>query len=117
MTARARLTWNGAAALRGTRAGAVRGLRLAAEHVLEISRRRVPIEEATLERSSVATVDEEALTAGVSYDTKYAVRQHEDLTLNHDAGRTAKYLEGPLTEEQGTVEDIIAAQVRRALRG
>ncbi|MFJ2892494.1 hypothetical protein ACIO53_41350 [Streptomyces sp. NPDC087305] len=117
MTARARLTWNGAAALRGTRAGAVRGLRLAAEHVLERSRRRVPIEEATLERSGVASVDEEALTAGVSYDTKYAARQHEDLTLQHDAGRTAKFLEGPLTEEAATVEDIIAAQVRRSLRG
>ncbi|MFF9507294.1 hypothetical protein ACF1BU_14295 [Streptomyces sp. NPDC014724] len=117
MTARARLTWNGAAALRGTRAGAVRGLRIAAEHVLERSRRRVPIEEATLERSGVASVDEGALTAGVSYDTKYAVRQHEELNYQHDAGRTAKYLERPVTEEAGTVADIIAAQVRRSLRG
>ncbi|MER5357044.1 hypothetical protein [Streptomyces sp. NPDC002785] len=117
MTARARLTWNGAAALRGTRAGAIRGLRIAAEHVLERSRRRVPIEEATLERSGVASADEGALTAGVSYDTKYAVRQHEELSYQHDAGRTAKYLEGPVTEEAGTVADIIAAQVRRSLRG
>ncbi|MFI5808882.1 hypothetical protein [Streptomyces sp. NPDC051561] len=117
MTARARLTWNGAAALRGTRAGTVRGLRLAAEHVLERSRRRVPIEEGTLERSGVASVDEEALTAGVSYDSKYAVRQHEELSYRHDAGRTAKYLEGPVTEEAGAVADIIAAQVRRSLRG
>lgn len=117
MTARARLTWNGAAALRGTRAGAARGLRLAAEHVLERSRARVPIEEGTLERSGVASVDEDALTAGVSYDTPYARRVHEDLNARHDAGRTAKYLEGPLTEEQGTVAEIIAAQVRRSLRG
>ncbi|APD18763.1 hypothetical protein SEA_RALEIGH_11 [Streptomyces phage Raleigh] len=117
MTARARLTWNGTAALRGTRTGAVRGLRLAAEHVLERSRRRVPIEEATLERSGVASVDESALTAGVSYDTPYAVRQHENLHYRHDGGRTAKYLEGPLTEEAGAVAAIIAAQVRRSLRG
>lgn len=117
MTQRARLTWNGAAALRGTRAGAARGLRLAAEHVLERSRAHVPIEEGTLERSGVVSVDEDALTAGVSYDTPYARRVHEDLNARHDAGRTAKYLEGPLTEEQGTVAEIIAAQVRRSLRG
>ncbi|MFD3911201.1 hypothetical protein [Streptomyces sp. NPDC058603] len=117
MAARARLTWNGAAALRGTRAGAVRGLRLAAEHVLERSRRRVPIEEGTLERSGRASVDEGALTAGVSYDTPYARRVHEDMNARHDAGRTAKFLERPVTEEQAAVEAIIAAQVRRSLRG
>ncbi|OII60969.1 hypothetical protein BJP40_08350 [Streptomyces sp. CC53] len=117
MTQRTRLRWNGAAALRGTRAGGARGLRLAAEHVLTESRRIVPIEEAALERSGVATVDESSLTAAVSYDTPYAVRQHEELTYRHDAGRTAKYLERPLAEEAATVAEIIAAQVRRSLRG
>ncbi|WP_371652496.1 MULTISPECIES: hypothetical protein [unclassified Streptomyces] len=117
MTQRARLRWNGDAVLRGTRAGAVRGLRIASEHVLTESRKRVPIEEATLERSGAATVDESSLTASVSYDTPYAVRQHEELNYRHDAGRTAKYLEGPLTEEAGTVAEIIAAQLRRSLRG
>jgi len=80
-------------------------------------RKRVPIEEATLERSGVATVDEGELTAAVSYDTPYAVRQHEELTYRHDAGRTAKYLEGPLTEQAAAVAAIIAAQLRRSLRG
>lgn len=117
MTARYRLRWNVRAAQRGTRDGAVRGLRLAAEHVLERSRRRVPIEEGTLERSGVASVDEQALTAGVSYDSPYAIRQHEELSYRHDAGRSAKYLEGPLNDESGTVVQIIAAQVRRSLRG
>ncbi|APD18542.1 hypothetical protein SEA_PICARD_11 [Streptomyces phage Picard] len=117
MTQRSRLRWNGAAALRGTRTGAVRGLRLAAEHVLTEARRIVPIEEATLERSGVATVDEAAMKAAVSFDTPYAVRQHEELTYQHDAGRSAKYLERPLTEEADTVAAIIAAQVRRSLRG
>lgn len=114
---RARLTWNGAAAMRGTREGAARGLRLAAEHVLEQARARVPIEEGTLERSGVASVDEQALTAAVSFDQPYAVRQHEDMSLRHDNGRTAKYLERPLAEEAGTVAEIIAAQVRRSMRG
>nr|WTB07396.1 minor capsid protein [Streptomyces antimycoticus] len=117
MTQRMRLRWNGAAVLRGTRAGAIRGLRIGAEHVLTESRKRVPIEEATLERSGVATVDESSLTAAVSYDTPYAIRQHEELNYRHDPGRTAKYLEGPLTEQAATVAAIIAAELRRSLRG
>ncbi|MFD9853453.1 hypothetical protein ACFWXZ_14490 [[Kitasatospora] papulosa] len=116
MTQRARLTWDSDTVIRGTRDGAARGLRLGSEHVLQVSRGRVPIEEATLERSGTATVDEEELTAAVAYDTPYAVRQHEDMGLRHDAGRTAKYLEQPLAEEAAVVGEIIAAQVRRALR-
>ncbi|WP_406321048.1 hypothetical protein [Streptomyces sp. NBC_00519] len=115
MTQRTTLRFNGSQALAGTQAGAARGLRIAAEHVLARSRARVPIDEATLERSGVATVDEGSLTAAVSYDTPYAVRQHEELGYRHDAGRTAKYLEGPLNEQADTVAEIVAAQVRRSL--
>ncbi|MFE7782038.1 hypothetical protein [Streptomyces nigrescens] len=117
MTQSARLRWNGGAIVGGTRAGAVRGLRISAEHVLAESRKRVPIEEATLERSGTATLDEPSLKAAIAYDTPYAVRQHEELNYRHDAGRTAKYLEGPLAEQADTVRAIIAAQLRRALRG
>ncbi|WP_032769828.1 hypothetical protein [Streptomyces sp. CNS654] len=113
---RARLTWNGDAVIRGTRAGAARGLRLGAEHVLQVSRERVPIEEGTLERSGTATVGEDELRAAVAYDTPYAVRQHEEMDYRHDAGRTAKYLEQPMSEEADTVGEIIAAEMRRALR-
>ncbi|WP_329219248.1 hypothetical protein [Streptomyces microflavus] len=113
---RARLQWNGEAVIRGTRAGAARGLRLGAEHVLQVSRGRAPIEEGTLERSGTATVDEDELRAAVAYDTPYAVRQHEEMDYRHDAGRTAKYLELPMNEEADTVGEIIAAEMRRALR-
>lgn len=116
MAQRTRLRLNMRAIRDAERAGAVRGLRLAAEHVLGVSRQRVPIEEGTLERSGVAQVDEASLTAAVSYDTPYAVRQHEDLTLRHDEGRTAKYLESALEDEADTVRDIIAAEIRRSLR-
>ncbi|MEU8950898.1 hypothetical protein [Streptomyces sp. NPDC048489] len=117
MTQRARgITWNGDTALAAIRAGALRGVRLGAEHLLEVSRQRVPIEEGTLERSGVVSVDEGDLTAAVSYDTPYAVRQHEELDYRHDTGREAKYLEKPLREESDTIQDIIAAEVRRSLR-
>lgn len=98
------------------RAAAVLGLRRAAEHLLQVSREQVPIEEGTLERSGVASVDEHDLRAAVSYDTPYAVRQHEDLTLRHDEGRKAKYLEEPMDTERGTMLDIVAAEIRRSLR-
>ncbi|MEU3097213.1 hypothetical protein ABZ690_21125 [Streptomyces sp. NPDC006967] len=117
MTQRARVRWNGQAADRATRQGAVRGLRIGLEHLLQVSRDRVPIEEGTLERSGTVTVDEANLEGAVSFDTLYAVRQHEDMDLQHDAGRTAKYLEGPLDEESAVIQAIIAAHVRRALRG
>ncbi|MGA5354047.1 hypothetical protein ACPCJU_16980 [Streptomyces thermodiastaticus] len=117
MTQRARVRFNGQAVERATRAGAARGVRLALEHLLQVSRERVPIEEGTLERSGTVTVNEADLEGAVSYDAPYAVRQHEDLTLRHDRGRTAKYLEGPLHEENGVMTQMIAAQVRRALRG
>ncbi|MFH8530460.1 hypothetical protein ACH4GE_18820 [Streptomyces tendae] len=114
---RARVRWNGQAVTRAARAGELRGLRIGAEHLLQVSRDRVPIEEATLERSGVAVVDEADVSAVVAFDTPYAIRQHEELDYQHDAGRTAKYLEGPLDEEGAVILDLIAAQVRRSLRG
>jgi hypothetical protein len=116
MTQRAHLSWHGTAATQAIQAAAVQGVRMAAEHVLTESRKRVPIEEATLERSGVATVDEATLTAAVSYDTPYAVRQHENLNYRHDNGRSAKYLESVLPETADVVEALLAAQIRRALR-
>jgi hypothetical protein len=113
---RGRIRWNGDAVLDRARAGAVRGLQLGAEHLLAESRKEVPIAEGTLERSGAATVDEQDLVAGVTYDTPYAARVHEDLTARHSPGRKAKFLEGPLQRENGTITEIIAAQIRRALR-
>ncbi|MGD3112684.1 hypothetical protein [Streptomyces sp. YGL11-2] len=113
---RARLQWNGAAATGAIREAAARGALLGAEHVLQASRQRVPIAEGTLERSGAASVDEQQLAAAVSYDTPYARRVHEDLNARHSPGRSAKYLESVLPESAGTVQALIAAQVRRALR-
>jgi len=98
------------------REGAARGLLLAAEHVLGISNNVVPLDESTLQSSGTASVDEASLTAMVSYDTPYAVRQHEELRWRHAPGRTAKYLENSLNAARGDVAAIIAAQVRRAMR-
>lgn len=99
--------------VRQSRIGAERGLALGAEHVLQVARTRVPIEEGTLERSGVAS--SEGLRAAVSFDTPYAVVQHEDLTLAHDAGRSAKYLERAMNSERDAVAEIVARAVRKEL--
>lgn len=97
------------------RRGAVRGLQVATEHLLQVSRTQVPIEEGTLERSGTASVDPASLKGAVSYDTPYAVKQHEDLGLRHDDGRKGKYLEDPMNSEAETMRALIAAEIRRAL--
>ena len=47
--------------------------------------------------------DEQYLVASVTYDTPYAARVHENLTARHSPGRKAKFLEGPLQRENGTM--------------
>jgi hypothetical protein len=100
------------------RAGTRRGVTLATEHLLGASRARVPIEEATLERSGKTSQEDttRGVIGAVSYDTPYAARQHEELTYRHDPGRTAKYLEGPLLEEAATMAGLIAKAVEGRLR-
>jgi hypothetical protein len=110
---RAEVNWNGDTADRRATDAAEHGVKLGAEHILQVSRAVVPLEEGTLERSGVAST--EGLTAAVSYDTVYAVYQHERLDLRHANGRTAKYLEGPANAEADTVAEIIAAALRRAM--
>ncbi|MEU3162898.1 hypothetical protein [Streptosporangium sp. NPDC006930] len=123
MPQRAELKMNLGKILKSEREGAVKGLQVAVEHLLQVSREQVPHEEGTLERSGdpderpgAASVDEGELRAAVSFDTPYAVRQHEELTWQHDDGRKAKYLEDPMNSEQSTMRDLIAAEIRRSLR-
>lgn len=116
MTQRSELTWRGDVAGKKIRAATVRGLGLWAEHVGQVSDDRVPLDEATLQRSRVSSVDEASLTAAVAYDTVYAVRQHEDMTLRHPGGRRAKYLESAFVESRPLAAKIIANQIRKVTK-
>lgn len=100
------------------RAGASRGARLGLELILATARARAPHEEGDLERSGAAsTVRDSGGHVGgtVSFDTPYAVRQHEDMTLRHDDGRQAKYLETAMGDEADTVARLAQQQIRNAL--
>ena len=116
MPQRYTLDFNGDQVAAGLRQAAERGVLMAAEYVLGESQAVVPIDEAALSRSGSVSVDASTLTSAVSYDTPYAVRQHEQMDYRHAPGRQAKYLEQPLFQSRGQVQAIIAAQLRRALR-
>ena len=109
-------SWNGTAATRKIKAATMTALAQWAELLLQRSRELVPLDEATLERSGVASTDPDAMTAAVSYDTPYAVAQHENMQYAHAPGRRAKYLEEPWNDSADTAADLIAAHIRRALR-
>lgn len=116
MAQRARLKLNAAAITKAQRKGVNRGGRKAVEYLLAESREEVPHEEGTLERSGTASWDDSQMRGAVSYDTPYAIPQHERLDLRHDDGRKAKYLEDPFNRNRQVVAGIIAAEARRSLR-
>lgn len=121
MATTSRLTWHGDTWLTTALAGAAHGVELGMEHVLTEANRIVPLDEGTLERSGKAHMDATgssgAIEGAVSYDTPYAVRQHEELSYRHLPGRSAKYLETPMIAEAPTVLAIIGANIRTAGAG
>ena len=89
------------------------GIREAAEEILEQSNRVVPTDPSQeLERSGKVTTD--GPTAAVSYDTEYAVVQHERMNYRHDPGRRAKFLEQ--SADPVAAAGAVADRIRRAIR-
>jgi hypothetical protein len=115
MTETVSIKWEGELAKMHVRTGAIKGLQLWAEHVLEEATRIVPLLEGTLERSGVASVDGAKLQGAVSYDTPYAVYQHEGLDFNHPNGRQAKYLETPLNASRDAGLEIMRREIALSL--
>lgn len=99
--------------------GAMRGAQNWAEHVREESQRLVPIEEGTLQNSARTAAADDGLTVGIGYGSgaaaPYAARQHEDLSLHHDEGRQAKYLEQPLVASGDAGLRIVADSIKGML--
>lgn len=94
----------------GLAKGAEKALRTAVEYLLTEANKTVPHDEGTLERSGQATVD--GTKGAVSYDTPYAVRQHEDLAFHHDGKGKAKWLENTLALERNKVGQIVATIIQ-----
>jgi hypothetical protein len=113
----ARMSWQGNRlwTSRGRRL-ASQGLERALEHTLGKAKAIVPLEEGTLERSGRVNMIGE-LQGQITFDTVYAVRQHEELTWKHLPGRQAKYLEQPMNNERQVMLELMAVPLRAWLRG
>jgi hypothetical protein len=111
------IEWHGPEIIGIFEGASMAGLELAAEHLLQVSSFLAPHEEGILALSGEVSKDESQNVAAVSYDTVYAVRQHEELTWRHAEGKTAKYLETPMTTERDTMLELIAAALRDAVEG
>jgi len=95
---------------------AKRGIYDGIEFWLQESNKIVPHDEGTLERSGTTSMDDQQLMGMVSYDTPYAVRQHEDRHLRHPNGRKAKYLELSGLENKDEITKHIETAIRKALK-
>jgi Minor capsid protein len=111
-----RLEWNGDQVEAILEAASLAGLRLAGEHLLQVSSELVPHEEGDLERSGDVDEDADQPAVSVFYDRPYATRQHEDQTLRHDEGRQAKYLEQPMGTERDVMLRLIAKAAGKPLQ-
>lgn len=109
------ITWNGDRAVKAAHRGAVEGLQICTEFLLGEAVKIVPLDEATLQDSGKAAVDEAELEGKVTFDTPYAVVQHERLDFVHPNGRQAKYLEKPWRENSARFAQLIADRIKRAI--
>lgn len=104
------IQWNTRAADAITEA-AQTGIYEAAEALLDQAIEKTPVQDGILRASGRAT--QEGLQAAVSFNTPYAVRQHEELGYQHPNGGQAKYLEVPANSFGPTMEDIVAQAILR----
>lgn len=99
------------------KSGRQRGLFAAAHHVLGVTAPKVPHEEGDFERGGAVAQDDES-TVIYFVDTAYdgqAAELHENMELNHDSGRQAKFLESSLNSERDTVTSLLAKIVQKEL--
>lgn len=93
-----RITLNRALIDSAARAGGKEGLFAALDHLASVSKDQVPLDQGPLKNSCEIDVADDGSSGTVSYDTPYAVVQHEDTGMAHQRGRKAKYLEDPLND-------------------
>ena len=106
------VSWKGERIFEEARKAALLGLRQAGELILRESLRAAPVETGAL-RESARLTDNGQDAAAVSYDTPYALAQHEAL-----GGRgSPKYLENPGRENAEKAGELLGESLRRGVKG
>lgn len=70
----------------------------ALDHLATVSKEQVPLDQGPLKNSCYVDVADDGSSGTVSYDTPYAIVQHENTQFQHQRGRKAKYLEDPAND-------------------
>lgn len=109
-------SWRGEEAKRLAREMALKALYGGAEVILSEAIDETPIDTGTLRRSGTVTDAPNESAVYVSFSTPYAIKQHEDLTLNHPRGGKAKYLEDPFKRNVDKVKKLVELRVKKSLR-
>ena len=87
----------------------------ALDFLASTSKHQVPLDTGTLMNSCAVDVNDDGSEGTVSYDTPYAVEQHENRKYNHQRGRKAKYLEDPCNDSG--VQSKMMEIAKRAFEG
>ena len=93
--AKLRLELDRAAITQAVKNGGKKATWSALDYLASASKQQVPLDTGALMNSCVVSVNDDGSEGTVSYDTPYAVIQHENQSFNHQRGRKAKYLEDP----------------------
>ena len=113
---RVELTWHGDRLKAIANIAASQGLMKAGEALLSEAKEQVPVDEGTLRASGM--VEQVTPTrVEVSFNTRYAARQHEELSYRHPKGGKAKYLEDPLKQGAARWRAIIQRELTKAMKG
>lgn len=107
------LTWKGTEIADNIDDAIKDALQAGAELLKDEAVERTPVETATLRGTAKPSYDDGE--AVVSYDTKYARRQHEEIGWQHPGGGQAKFLESALIDNQDKIRDVIAEELRKGL--
>ncbi|AUM18230.1 MULTISPECIES: hypothetical protein [Rhodococcus] len=105
--------WNGNGVEGAVGEAVERGVLMACEALMANALDRTPFAEGDLRQSAMASA--EGTRGVVSYNTPYAVRQHEDVSLNHPNGGEAKFLEKAVNDFGAEFLDIVKASIAGAL--
>lgn len=97
-----------------TKKGTKKGTWSALDHLAAVSKEQVPLDQGPLKSSCYVDVADDGSSGTVSYDTPYAIVQHENTQYQHQRGRKAKYLEDPANDAQvqNEMRELIARSYR-----
>ena len=114
-TARVRVRLDTAKFSAAIKKGSRRGMYAAMDHLGTISKEQVPLRDGPLRDSGNASVSADGKTGCYSYDTPYAIPQHEHTEFQHQRGRKAKYLEDPVNDKavQNEMLELLAKECRK----